>query len=207
MRDSRRARLTLAILLLAAFTLITLDYRSGALGGVRRVAADIFGPVENAAGSVVHPVGSFFTSLGHVSSYKQDNDQLKKQIQQLREQLNLTQQQRSELTQLEKIDHLAGLAQFEVVPATVVAIGPVGGFEWTVTINRGSANGIHNRETVIDGDGLVGRVVDVGHNTSTVLLANDPSSQVGVRLEGSEELGTVTGGGRETMTLQPGPHL
>jgi hypothetical protein len=32
MRDSRRARLVLALLLLTAFTLITLDYRSGAGG-------------------------------------------------------------------------------------------------------------------------------------------------------------------------------
>lgn len=202
MRDSRRARLTLTILLLVAFTLITLDYRSGALGGVRRVASDVFGPIESAAGSVTHPVGSFFSSLGHVSSYKHDNDELKKQITALQEQLHLTDQQRSELSQLEKIDHLAGTAQFTVVPATVVAYGSAEGFEWTVTINRGSADRVSTNEAVIDGDGLVGRVVSVGRDNATVLLANDPTSLVGVRLEGSEELGTVQGGGRGAMTLQ-----
>ena len=38
MRDNRRARLILAMLLLTAFTLITLDYRSGGGGPLRSVA-------------------------------------------------------------------------------------------------------------------------------------------------------------------------
>src|SRR5579875_3881139 len=199
MRDSRRARLTLTILLLVAFTLVTLDYRSGALGGVRRVAATVFGPVENAVGGAVRPVGSWFSSLGHLGSYKHDNQQLREQIAALKNQLNLTAQQRSELAQLEKLDHLAGEAQFQVVPATVVANGPLGGFEWTATINRGSANGVRPNETVIDGDGLVGRVKVVGRTSSTIILANDPQSTVGARLEGSGEYGYLTGGGRGPM--------
>ena len=38
--------------------------------------------------------------------------------------------------------------------------------------------------TVLNGDGLVGRVKTVGPSTATVLLAVDPESSVGVRLEG-----------------------
>jgi rod shape-determining protein MreC len=49
--------------------------------------------------------------------------------------------------------------------------------------------------TVLDGDGLVGRVKTVGPSTSTVLLAVDPESSIGVRLEGSMEVGFTTGQG------------
>ena len=49
--------------------------------------------------------------------------------------------------------------------------------------------------TVLNGDGLVGRVKTVGPTTSTVLLAVDPESSVGVRLEGSMEVGFTTGQG------------
>jgi rod shape-determining protein MreC len=49
--------------------------------------------------------------------------------------------------------------------------------------------------TVLDGDGLVGRVKTVGPSTSTVLLAIDPESSVGVRLEGSMQVGFTTGQG------------
>lgn len=201
MRGSRRARLVLTILLLAAFTLVTLDYRSGALGGVRSAANTVFGPVEGAVNDVVHPIGSWFSSIGHLGSYKHDNQQLKRQVTGLQNQLHMTDQQRAELAQLRKIDHLAGEAQFTIVHATVSAVGPLEDFEWTATIDRGSADGIATDETVIDGDGLVGRVTTVGRNTSTVLLANDPSSNVGARVAGSGELGYVTGGGRATMTL------
>ena len=36
---------------------------------------------------------------------------------------------------------------------------------------------------MLNGDGLVGRVKTVGPSTATVLLAVDPESSVGVRLE------------------------
>jgi rod shape-determining protein MreC len=49
--------------------------------------------------------------------------------------------------------------------------------------------------TVLNGDGLVGRVKTVGPTTATVLLAVDPASSVGVRLEGSMEVGFTTGQG------------
>jgi rod shape-determining protein MreC len=203
MRDSRRARLVLTILLLAAFTLVTLDYRAGALGGVRRAASTVFGPVEGAVSGVTHPIGSWFSAVGHAGSYKDKNTALKQEIAALQNQVRLTAQQRSELSQLRKIDHLAGLAQFTVVHATVNAVGPLGQFEWTATINRGSANGIRPNETVLNGNGLVGRVTTVGRNSATVLLANDPTFAVGARIAGSSgEIGTLTGGGRGDMTFE-----
>ena len=50
--------------------------------------------------------------------------------------------------------------------------------------------------TVLNGDGLVGRVTTVGPSTATVLLAIDPDSTVGTRLEESMELGFADRPGR-----------
>ncbi|HWB65482.1 MAG TPA: rod shape-determining protein MreC [Mycobacteriales bacterium] len=204
MRNSRRARLVLTILLLSAFTLITIDYRSGALGGVRNAASTIFGPIEDAADAVVHPIGSFFSSLGHLNSYKSENGALRRQVAELRNKLNLTAAQRAELAQDQKLLHLAGQAQFTVVGARVTAYGATLGYEQTATINRGSANGIRVGQTVISGDGLVGRTIVVGHSSSTILLASDPTFSVGIRTAAKQlELGTVTGGGvNRPMQLQ-----
>lgn len=196
MRNSRRGRLVLTLLLLAAFTLITVDYRSNALGGVRSAADTIFGPVEDVVDDLTHPIGSWFSSLGHLRSYKHENDELRNQIAQLKSQLNLTAVQRSELAQDEKLLHLASIAQFRVVPARVTALGGGLGLSETATIDRGSANGVRLNETVINGDGLVGRTIVVGHTSSTILLANDPTFSVGARLEGPQlEYGAVQGGG------------
>jgi rod shape-determining protein MreC len=79
----------------------------------------------------------------------------------------------------------------------VIAIGSAQTFSWTVTIDAGTRDGVRADMTVLDGDGLVGRVKTAGPSTATVLLAVDPESSVGVRLEGSLEVGFTTGQGIE----------
>jgi rod shape-determining protein MreC len=196
MRNSRRARLVLTLLLLAAFTLITLDYRSNSLSGVRSAMSTVFGPVESGVSDVTHPIGSWFTSIGHAGSYQRKNKALQRRISQLEGQLHLTAVERAELAQDQKLLHIAGLAQFTIVGARVVAYGSGLVSDQTVTINVGTANGIAPNETVIDGDGLVGRTITVGSNSATVLLADDRTFTVGARTEaGQLEIGAVTGGG------------
>ncbi|MBV9870793.1 MAG: rod shape-determining protein MreC [Frankiaceae bacterium] len=204
MRNSRRGRLVLTILLLAAFSLITLDYRTGALNGVRSAGSTIFGPIENGVGHVTHPIGSWFSSIGHLGSYKNENAALKRRISTLEYQANLSAAEAAELKQDRALLHLAGLAQFTVVASRVTAYGSSMGFEETASINRGSASGIKKNMTVISGDGLVGRVITVGHSSSTILLANDPTFSVGIRVEGKQlEIGTVSGSGtNRPLTLE-----
>jgi rod shape-determining protein MreC len=200
MKDTRRARLVLTILLLLAFTLITLDYRSGALGGGRTIASDVFGPLENTVDDVVHPIGSWFSSLGHLGSFKSENQKLERELAAANRELRLTATERSQLAQAKKLLRLAGKAQYRIVPAQVVAYGGADGFDYTVTINRGSAEGILPQETVINGDGLVGRTTVVSPNSATIQLADDPTSRAGVKLAApKEEAGYVTGGGREAQ--------
>ena len=72
---------------------------------------------------------------------------------------------------------------YPVVPARVTASGSAFGFESTVTLDAGSTDGIEPGQTVVDGDGLLGRTVRVGPFTSTVLLLTDPGFTVGARLD------------------------
>ena len=56
MRDTRRRRLVLVVLLLAALTLVALGSTSGPGGALRTGAGAVFGPVQRAvAGAVVGP--------------------------------------------------------------------------------------------------------------------------------------------------------
>ena len=55
--------------------------------------------------------------------------------------------------------------------------------------------------TVLNGDGLVGRVTTVGPDTATVLLANDPDFTVGTRMEGTDELGFASGQGDRPLRV------
>src|SRR4051794_13995783 len=128
MRDNRRARVILAMLLLTAFTLITLDYRSGGGGPLRRIGNAIFGPIETAAADVARPIGGFFASLGHLSSYKHDNDKLRKQLAAAQEENKLHAGQVAQLSDMEKLLHLDQRAGYRMVAAHVIAVGSSLGF-------------------------------------------------------------------------------
>jgi rod shape-determining protein MreC len=78
--------------------------------------------------------------------------------------------------------------------ANVIAAG--GDYTDTVTLDDGRSDGIKQDETVLNGSGFVGTVIQVSEDTSTVLLADDASSVTGVQLQGSGEIGAVTGTGK-----------
>ncbi|MBE3014586.1 rod shape-determining protein MreC [Microbispora sp. NEAU-D428] len=78
---------------------------------------------------------------------------------------------------------------YRAVPAHVIGFGRDG----TVTVDTGADAGVARDMTVFDGNGLVGRVLRAGPGTATVQLATASGASIGARLEGSREVGLVTG--------------
>ncbi|MBI3708031.1 MAG: rod shape-determining protein MreC [Proteobacteria bacterium] len=68
-----------------------------------------------------------------------------------------------------------------------------GSFLRSVLINAGSANGVAKGQTAVSGDGLVGRVGEVGIRAARILLLTDLNSQVPVLLEDSRERAVLVG--------------
>ena len=200
-RDTRRTRALLVLLLLTSITLIAVDHRGGndsPLGGLRSFAAAVFGPVEKAAASIAGPVSDAVdgvAGLGSGMGDTDDTDELDRENDELRRQLRTSELDRNRAAELDALLRTAGAGRYRVVPAQVIAIGSKQTFSWTVTIDAGRGDGIRPDMTVINGDGLVGRVKTVGPVTATVLLIIDPESAVGVRLEKSMEVGISSGQG------------
>src|SRR5690606_22733176 len=89
----------------------------------------------------------------------------------------------------------AGNLGYALVPARVVGLGPSQSFSNTVTIDAGSRAGLSPDMTVVNNDGLVGRVLRVTRTTATVLLVIDTDSVVGGRVGESMEIGMLHGRG------------
>jgi rod shape-determining protein MreC len=193
------------LLIAVAFALITVDIRGGEdspVDGARRAAATVFGPVEKGVATAVDPIGN---AIGAVRKSGDTHDQVKaleRDNQELRLRLGSDDRNQSRVRELDGMLKKAGAGQYGIKGAEVIAIGAAQGFSWTVTLDVGTRDGIRRDMTVLNADGLVGRVTTVGPDTATVLLANDPKFTVGTRMEKTNELGFATGQGDRPLSVQ-----
>ncbi len=193
----RRSASVLAVLTLASLTAITVDYRGeeSPFEPARDTLGDVLAPVHEGAAVVARP-------LREVPEFFETNRSLRDEIRtlqaenaNLRGQLATTSEVRyraAELDGLLKASKSSGLA---LVPARVVSMGPAQSFSRTVTIDAGTTSGIHPDMTVINNQGLVGRVIEAGRRSATVLLLIDQDSVVGARLGSNAEIGMLRGRG------------
>jgi rod shape-determining protein MreC len=154
------------------------------LGGVERVGATIFSPVLG--------IGSWWGTWG---DQRDQINALQTQNQALTDLAHRSAQDRARADALDGLLKVAGAGRYRITPAEVIAVGPEQQFSWTITIDIGTQDGITRYMSVINADGLVGRVSAVHRTTSTVVLIVDPSMSIGARIAGSEEVGILSGTG------------
>jgi rod shape-determining protein MreC len=194
------------MLILTAFTLTALDYRSNgessAFDAVRRGSDTVFGPAERVIGGAAHSVGRALGGLPRIGRYRDDNTKLRAENDRLRAQLRETDGLRRQLADWQSLLKVKDAGGYTLKPARVISVGSSLGFEWTATIDSGSNDGLREGQTVMNGKGLVGRVKRVGPYTSVVLLVVDSEFSAGVRLLRTGQLGLVSGHGRSGLSYQ-----
>jgi rod shape-determining protein MreC len=199
-------------LVAASLAIITVDYRAGdqgPLAAAGRATSSALAPLQRAVSNVVQPVSNFFSSLAKLPSLSRRNGELQRQV----EDLKTAQQENQELAaRIESLEQLIGLQAVtsRTIAARVIASG-VSNFEWSITIDRGSDDGIQVDMPVVtgasDGPRLVGRVIRVTPISSVVQLIIDRDFAVAGRLSTSQEAGLVMGRGEEDLRmghLRPG---
>jgi rod shape-determining protein MreC len=194
---SRRTRILLSVLVVASLTFVILDLRGGEgpFASVRVVAANVLGGLERAAATVFSPItgaGSWWSSMRDQAN---QIDTLSTENESLRSQLETLQADRTRVAALDGLLRVASVGQYRFVPAEVIAIGPTQDFSWTITVDAGRNDGIEQDMSVINGAGLIGRVLKTTADTSTVVLIVDQGSAVGGRIAGTGEIGIVAGVG------------
>jgi rod shape-determining protein MreC len=196
-RRSSRTRYILAVLVLAALTLVTIDARNSGHGftnDVRTKAHDVFAPLQRATHAALQPIGNFLTGVVDYGSLRHQNQQLRQQVAALQ---NASIQSSAEQAAAEQVlaeEHLPFLGSTPTVSVQVINSGSAN-FENAVTIDKGTTSGIAVGEPVVAQGGLVGSVEAAGSTTATILLMTDPTFAVGVRL-GGNSIGTALGLGQ-----------
>jgi rod shape-determining protein MreC len=204
----RRARLVLILLIISALVLVTVDFRAseedgeGPLDRLRGVVTTVFRPVQDGLTTLVRPLGDAASSVTDVFALRSENDRLRAQVETLRERHRSVDDLERENTELRELLAIGDRAELETVTARTVALGP-SYFEWTVTIDVGTDEGVRRGMPVINGDGLVGRVFQTTPSASRVLLAIDPNFFAAARVVEHGEVGNLNGRGGDPMLFNP----
>lgn len=202
-RGSNRSRLLWVSLLVTSLFLITLDLRGVSLiSSLRTGTQGALAPVERLANRVFSPVGDFFSEVSNFGRSKERIDALKEENQELKSQIIFNENTLAQLESLKAVLDLAGKARYKSVSARVISKGGTGSFSETIVIDIGSNSGVKRDMTVIAAGGLVGVVRSTTASSSLVLLMNDPSFRIGVRVAGKQDMGILIGQGDRSYSLQ-----
>jgi rod shape-determining protein MreC len=140
-----------------------------------------------------------------VALYKatERNKALERQVEQLQSEIVVLNECKAENQRLtELLNYKQVMAQrYDLLVASVIARDPDNWFA-TVTLNRGSREGVRENMAVLTHQGLVGRVINATEERCEVLLITDPRSGVGALIQEIRTPGIVEGNVGSTGTAR-----
>ena len=155
-------------------------------------------PILNLLHHLVENVEDFFTTLFSIDEVNQEIKELRQQNSVLKRQILFLENINRENKRLRELLDFKEKVNYKMIGAEVIANSP-SIWEKTITINRGSQDGLEKRMPVITYQGfLVGRVENVGSSSAQVRLITDQNFVVGgiIARTDSREIGLLTGSGR-----------
>ncbi len=187
-----RKSLILFLLFMILFWLVTIQVKAGRLTYMEKPVLAVSGFFERIITAPFRFTKSVASGYIFLVRTERENGRLKEEVERLRLENSAT----NEL--LLENERLRGLLDFKKLhpPASVTAqviAKESSPSSRTVTINRGSDDGIQKDMAVISPAGVVGRVQAVLPGTSKVILLTDPGSTLAVRVQRNREEGLLEG--------------
>lgn len=154
---------SICIVLMVLSFLITLP-----MGPIQGFVGRVIVPFQNGITSVTFYLEDQAAQFQNMQELIAENESLKEQVDELRNENILLQQEKFELNNLRRLYDLdQEYAEYEKVGARIIAKDP-GNWFHTFTIDKGEEDGLTVDMNVIAGSGLVGRIIEVGPTWSIV---------------------------------------
>lgn len=148
-------------------------------GPLNAVAGYVFIPMQQGINTVGGWISEKSDNLKNLSDVMAENEELRKQVDELTVELNTVNLEQYELENLRELFELdQKYPSYDKVAANVIGKTSNNWFS-NFTINKGSNDGIEVDMNVIAGSGLVGIVTDVGPNYAKVTSIINDTNKVG----------------------------
>jgi rod shape-determining protein MreC len=184
----RRRRAALAVFVALSIAILTAYF--GESGGglfhtLQRGTQQAFAPIETGASRALKPPRDFFGWAGDTIDAKDQNKDLKKEVERLRTRLAETE---IGLRDSKELDALAAMRRENYFPqstapvtARVIARSSTVWYS-ALKIDKGSSDGLRNDQPVIAAGGLIGKTTSVTSGTAEVRLITDGQSGVSAQV-------------------------
>lgn len=159
---------------------------------IRVNVADAFSPILAALSEPLRTTESMIEELRDLGRLRVENDRLREQNERLLRWQTVARQLEAENSDLRGLLNFKSGRVSNQVTARVIADSG-GAFVRSVLVDAGARDGVEKGLAAVTGQGLVGRVIEVGNRSARVLLVTDLNSRVPVVLAGSRHRAVLAG--------------
>lgn len=190
--DKHRKYFFVLAVFLLLFWLVTIQVKAGRFAILEQPVLAVSGFFERVVTWPFRAATSVFSGYVNLVRTERENRRLREEAVRLRLENQITNELISENERLRAALGFQKLAPPRSVTAAIIAKDSSPSSR-TVTLNRGSADGIERDLPVVTPDGVVGKIQAVLPNTAKVVLLTDPGSTVAVRVQRNREEGLLEG--------------
>lgn len=187
-------------LIVLSFSVMVVDHRFSYLEVVRSGIAVVISPLRYLV-SLPAQSGTWVSEWFKThNSLVQENHQLREEQRLLNARLQKTQVLQEENTRLRKLLGSSRKVADDVIVAELLSVDQ-NPYRQLIELNKGSLDSIYDGQAVIDEHGIMGQVIHVTPNSSTVMLISDPEHAIPVQFI-SNGLRSVAFGNGSTEMLE-----
>ena len=165
-----------------------------------RIVLTLFSFPLSVTNKSIHAVSSAWDHYFLLVGLYEENVALKKRIDGLSIDNQLLREQADENKRLRELLVFRKKFEHKMLPAEIIGRDPSGWFK-TVLVDKGTLDGVSRDAGVITPDGVVGRVIETGLNSSKVLLITDINSYIDAIIKRTRTHGIVAGRGEQACYL------
>jgi rod shape-determining protein MreC len=186
-------RSALLLLVTAAIALMLLGRtQSGVVEQARALVADAVAPILDFASRPISGTVDALENAQNLMALAKENADLREANRRLRSWQAVAYRLEAENGALRELLRMVPDPQSRYVTARVVADNG-GAFVRSVLVNAGARDGVVQGQAAVTGEGLAGRVAQVGGRSAQVLLLTDMNSRIPVMLAHSRERAMLAG--------------